>query len=89
MASVNDQNNPLGKSSEYVDQYDASLLFPIRRDEGWKAVGVNRADIPFHGEDIGQLKGAALRQYRKKIGMIFRHFNLFHARSVEGNIAYP
>ena len=52
MASVNDQNNPLGKSSEYVDQYDASLLFPIRRDEGWKAVGVNRTDIPFHGEDI-------------------------------------
>lgn len=52
MASVNDQNNPLGKSSEYVDQYNASLLFPIRRDEGWRQAGVERSDIPFFGEDI-------------------------------------
>ena len=30
-----------------------------------------------------------LKDYRKKIGMIFQHFNLLSSRSVRGNIAFP
>ena len=30
-----------------------------------------------------------LRQTRKKIGMIFQHFNLIPSRTVAGNIAFP
>ena len=52
MTSVHGENNPLGKSSEYIDQYDPKLLFPISRDESWKNAGMSRNDIPFFGEDI-------------------------------------
>jgi len=52
MTSVHGENNPLGKSSEYIDQYDPKLLFPISRDESWKNAGMSRNDIPFSGEDI-------------------------------------
>ena len=30
-----------------------------------------------------------LRNYRKKTGMIFQHFNLLNSRNVAGNIAFP
>ena len=29
-----------------------------------------------------------LREYRKKVGMIFQHFNLLSSRTVEGNVAF-
>lgn len=45
--------------------------------------------ILFHEQDIGQMNDRALRDYRKKIGMIFQHFNLLTSRTVAGNIAYP
>jgi len=41
------------------------------------------------GRDITDLKGAALRQERQKIGMIFQHFNLMHTCNVFDNIAFP
>ncbi len=41
------------------------------------------------GQDIAILTGHPLRQFRKKIGMIFQHFNLLTSRTVAGNIAYP
>ena len=41
------------------------------------------------GRDMMALKPAALRQARKKIGMIFQHFNLMPSRTVEDNVAYP
>ena len=52
MGSVHSEHNPLGKTSEYPDRYDPSLLFPIDRDESWKASGQSRRDIPFYGVDI-------------------------------------
>jgi len=52
MGSVHSNDNPLGKSSEYPDQYDAGLLFPIDRNESWKASGEDRSTIPFFGVDI-------------------------------------
>ena len=30
-----------------------------------------------------------LREYRKKTGMIFQHFNLLNSRNVAGNVAFP
>ncbi len=50
---------------------------------------------PTHGkvricnEEITTLSGASLRCARKKIGMIFQHFNLFSSRTVLENIVYP
>lgn len=41
------------------------------------------------GEEITFIKGKQLRQYYKKIGMIFQHFNLLSSRTIEDNIAYP
>lgn len=40
------------------------------------------------GKDITELKGAALRRERQKIGMIFQHFNLMHTSTVFENIAF-
>ncbi len=45
--------------------------------------------IFFSERDIAPLKGEDLRQFRRSIGMIFQHFNLFSARTVAENIAYP
>ena len=52
MGSVHSETNPLGKTSDYPDQYDAGLLFPIDRNESWKAMGDDRSSIQFHGVDI-------------------------------------
>lgn len=52
MASINDSKNPLGKTSDYIDQYDPSILFPIEREESWKAAGKDRHAVPFYGVDI-------------------------------------
>lgn len=52
MASVDSVQNPLGKSTVYVDQYDPAQLFPIEREESWKRSGQNRYVVPFYGEDI-------------------------------------
>ena len=41
------------------------------------------------GTDLTALSGPALRAKRKKIGMIFQQFNLFAARTVYGNVAFP
>lgn len=41
------------------------------------------------GEEITTLKESQLRPIRRKIGMIFQHFNLFSSRTVRENIAYP
>lgn len=41
------------------------------------------------GEDITLLSEKNLREKRKKIGMIFQHFNLMNSRSIFENVAYP
>ena len=40
-------------------------------------------------EEITALSGKELRKARKKIGMIFQHFNLMPSRTIFGNVAYP
>ena len=46
------EHAPLGADTEYVNQYDAALLYPIARDLNWKAQGVIRSELPFQGSDI-------------------------------------
>lgn len=46
------QQSPLGKQSAYPCEYDAGLLFPIRRQEKWAALGVSATTLPWQGVDI-------------------------------------
>ncbi|WP_028293886.1 NADPH-dependent 7-cyano-7-deazaguanine reductase QueF [Oceanobacter kriegii] len=50
MATIDSVANPLGKVSEYKDEYDASLLFPIPRAEGRKDIAYDADAV--YGEDI-------------------------------------
>jgi len=46
-------------------------------------------EILFQGMDITKLHGAALRETRKKMGLVFQHFNLLMNVTVFENIAFP
>ncbi|MEI2583016.1 methionine ABC transporter ATP-binding protein [Scytonema sp. PRP1] len=56
---------------------------------------VNQLEKPTSGsvwvnnQEMTALSGAALRQARQQIGMIFQHFNLLSSRTVAENIAFP
>jgi D-methionine transport system ATP-binding protein len=56
---------------------------------------INRLEEPsagkvfIDGRDITSLPPSELRMARRKIGMIFQHFNLLASRDVAGNIAFP
>ena len=56
---------------------------------------LNNLETPTTGEviindkNVSQLKGRELRDFRKKIGMIFQHFNLLWSRTVIDNIMLP
>ena len=41
------------------------------------------------GKDIMALSDKELRESRKKIGMIFQHFNLMRSRTIYDNVAFP
>ena len=45
------ENSQLGKVSAYVDQYDASLLFPLPRETKRREIGIT-GNIPFVGADL-------------------------------------
>ncbi|WP_323123366.1 methionine ABC transporter ATP-binding protein [Burkholderia alba] len=45
--------------------------------------------IYMDGIELTALKPAELRRARRRIGMIFQHFHLLHARTVADNIAVP
>ena len=54
--------------------------------------GLERASagqVLVDGTDIARLSAADLRRERRKIGMIFQHFNLLSARTVFDNVALP
>jgi len=56
---------------------------------------INMLEVPDSGEvlingrDVTKLKPAELREVRKKIGMIFQHFNILMNSTVYDNIAFP
>ncbi len=45
------EQSQLGKTSAYIDQYDASLLFPIARWEKRSEIGIS-GTLPFMGADL-------------------------------------
>lgn len=47
-------NAPLGKSSEYPDQYDPTLLFPVARGENRRRIGLEDGRWPWFGGDLWQ-----------------------------------
>ena len=46
-------------------------------------------EVLINGKDMMKLSKSQLREERKKIGMIFQHFNLLANRTVAGNVAFP
>ncbi|MGI4778444.1 MAG: NADPH-dependent 7-cyano-7-deazaguanine reductase QueF [Janthinobacterium lividum] len=46
------ERSQLGRSSAYVDRYDASLLFPIARAVQRTAMGIDDRALPFFGADL-------------------------------------
>lgn len=59
----------------------------VRLLNGLEKVSSGRVTI--NGKDITSLKRKDLLTARKKIAMIFQHFNLLWSRTVEQNIAFP
>ncbi|KPN80083.1 methionine ABC transporter ATP-binding protein [Apilactobacillus zhangqiuensis] len=45
--------------------------------------------IEINGKDIAKLSSKELRSQRKKVGMIFQHFNLLWSRTIQENIELP
>lgn len=45
--------------------------------------------VTVNGQELTALNARELRQARRRIGMIFQHFNLLASRTVSENIAYP
>ncbi|MEA9748987.1 methionine ABC transporter ATP-binding protein [Xanthomonas campestris pv. raphani] len=56
---------------------------------------INRLEEPTGGrlligdEDVTALDSTGLRALRRRVGMIFQHFNLLSSRTVAGNVAFP
>ncbi|MBM7553556.1 methionine ABC transporter ATP-binding protein [Thalassobacillus pellis] len=56
---------------------------------------VNLLEVPsegrvlVNGEDLTRLPKPELRKVRKRIGMIFQHFNLLESKTVRHNVAFP
>lgn len=49
----------------------------------------DEGQIIIHGKDFTKLNSKQLAEERKKIGMIFQHFNLLSSRTVFDNVALP
>lgn len=45
--------------------------------------------VNIDGQELTSMSANELRLQRKKIGMIFQHFNLMPSRTIFGNVAYP
>ncbi|MBU4520297.1 MAG: NADPH-dependent 7-cyano-7-deazaguanine reductase QueF [Gammaproteobacteria bacterium] len=45
------EHSQLGKASAYIDQYDASLLFPLPREPKRREIGIT-GSVPFLGADL-------------------------------------
>ena len=49
----------------------------------------DRGSVMVDGVDLTKLRNVELRKKRQKIGMIFQHFNLMEALTIQQNVAFP
>ncbi|MDO7907639.1 methionine ABC transporter ATP-binding protein [Paenibacillus sp. JX-17] len=49
----------------------------------------DQGSVEVDGRELNRLRGRALREARRSIGMIFQHYNLVYNRTVSGNVAIP
>ena len=69
------QLSQLGKATPYVDQYDASLLFPIARQDKRAEIGVHGA-APFFGADMWTAFELSWLNLRGKPQLAIAHFTV-------------
>ena len=69
------EQSQLGKASAYVDQYDASLLFPIPRAAKRAEIGITGA-CPFFGADIWTAYELSWLNLRGKPQLALVHFTI-------------
>ena len=69
------EQSQLGKSSAYVDQYDASLLFPIPRAAKRAEIGIT-GNSPFFGADIWSAYELSWLNLRGKPQLALVHFTI-------------
>jgi 7-cyano-7-deazaguanine reductase len=69
------EQSQLGKASAYVDQYDASLLFPIPRAAKRAEIGITSA-CPFFGADIWTAYELSWLNTRGKPQLALVHFTI-------------
>ena len=69
------EQSQLGKASAYVDQYDASLLFPIPRAAKRSEIGIPAA-CPFFGADIWTAYELSWLNTRGKPQLALVHFTI-------------
>lgn len=53
-----------------------------------RMIDVSEGEITVAGQQVSQLRGAALRSHRTQIGMIFQHYNLVNRLSVIENVLH-
>jgi len=69
------QDSQLGKVSNYIDQYDASLLFPIARAPKRSEIGLGAA-LPFLGADMWSAFELSWLNLRGKPQIALAHFTV-------------
>ena len=74
-APAKPEQSPLGKTSSYIDQYDASLLFPLPRADKRSELGIADAP-PFFGADIWTAFELSWLNPRGKPQLALAHFTV-------------
>jgi len=69
------EQSQLGKASAYIDQYDASLLFPIPRADKRAEIGITAA-APFFGADMWTAFELSWLNLRGKPQLALAHFTV-------------
>lgn len=49
----------------------------------------SQGQVQVEGQDVAALPGPQLRALRRRVGMIFQHFNLLSSQTVADNVAFP
>jgi 7-cyano-7-deazaguanine reductase len=75
MTSNTPELSQLGKTSAYVDQYDASLLFPLPRQTKREEIGI-AARLPFLGADLWTAFELSWLNLRGKPQVALAHFTV-------------